>query len=297
VTRSDLAGALLFVACAAGVAVLQPRLAKRAHDIKEVGDVYPLPPPAELHVATLGWDAAWVDLLWSQLLVDYGIHWTEHREFLETPHYADAILELEPTYAPLYRFIDTMLAYRPMQGTEQDVREARVYLERGTRERPDDKDLWMEYGQFIAFIAPSFLKDPVELAQWRKDGAEAMGHAVELGGEPDRALTAASLLSRAGAVQAAVGYLERAYAFTEHPSMSAVHEAIGRRLAELQASGLRDAADATVRAIDGRWQAELPFVSRDRYLLLGPTPDAARCAGLAGADDPACTRDWRVPLP
>ena len=186
-----------------------------------------------------------------------------------------------------------MLAYRPLQGTEDDVRKARAYLERGTRERPQDRDVWMEYGQFIAFIAPSFLKDPAEVERWRRDGAEAMGHAVELGGEVDRALTAATLLDKAGATQAAIRYLERAYAFTEHPSMASVHEAIGRRLAALQASGVRDAADAAARAIEGRWQSELPFVSRDRYLLLGPGVDVARCAGLAGADDPDCVRDWR----
>jgi hypothetical protein len=293
VKRSEIVGPLVFVVCATGVGFLQPALAKKAHEIKESGDVYPLPPPAQLHAATLGWDAAIVDLLWSKLLVDYGTHWTEHREFLETPRYADAILELEPTYAPLYRFIDTMLAYRPLQGTEKDVREARAYLERGTRERPADRDVWMEYGQFIAFIAPSFLKDPTEIARWRKEGAEAMGHAVELGGDPDRALTAATMLTRAGATDAATRYLERAYAFTEHPSMATVHDAIGRRLTELQASGLRDAADAAAHAIDQRWQSEIPFVSRDRYLLLGPSVDAAGCAGLASAADPSCTRDWR----
>lgn len=289
--------ALLLLACVGGVAWLQPRLAREAHDIKEVGDVYPLPPPAELHMATLGWDAAAVNLLWSKLLVDYGMHWSEHREFVDTPKYADAILELEPTYAPLYRFIDTMLAYRPLQGTEDDIRKARAYLERGTRARPEDRDLWMTYGQFIAFIAPSFLHDEAEIARWRRDGAEAMGHAVELGGDADRALTAATLLTKAGATQAAIRYLEHAYAFTEHPSMASVHEAIGRRLAALQATEVRQAADVAARAIDERWHAELPFVSRDEYLLLGPSVDPLRCAGLAAADDPSCARDWLNPAP
>jgi hypothetical protein len=291
--RPALAALLLLLAGVAGVARLQPRLAQTAHDVKESGDAYVLPPPAQLRAATLGWEAAVVDMLWSKLLVEYGTHWSEHREFLQTPLYADAILELEPTYAPLYRYIDTMLAYRPLQGTEQDVRMARAYLERGTRERPEDRDVWMEYGQFIAFIAPSFLHDPAEIERWRREGAEAIGHAVELGGEVDRALTAATLLSKAGATQAAIRYLERAYAFTEHPSMAAVHESIGRKLAALQATGLREAADAAGRAINERWQAELPFVARDLYLLLGPTVDVARCAGLEGADDPACARDWR----
>jgi hypothetical protein len=291
-TRSLVGTALLLLGSMGGVALLQPRLARTAHDIKEARDVYALPPPAELHAATLGWDAAAVDLLWSKLLVDYGTHWTEHREFLDTPKYADAILELEPTYAPLYRYIDTMLAYRPLQGTEADVRLARAYLERGTRERPEDRDVWMIYGQFIAFMAPSFLHDPADIARWRKDGAEAIGHAVELGGDADRALTAATLLTQAGATEAAIRYLEHAYAFTEHPSMASVHEAIGLRLAQLQSTELREAADVAARAIDARQEAELPFLSRDRYLLLGPVVDPLKCAGLQRAREPSCAADW-----
>jgi hypothetical protein len=298
VNRPAIAATVLLLVCASGVARLQPRLAATTHEVKEADDVYPLPPPAQLHAATLGWDAAVVDLLWSNLLVDYGTHWTEHREFVETPRYADAILELEPTYAPLYRYIDTMLAYRPLQGTDDDVRKARAYLERGTRERPEDRDLWMEYGQFVAFIAPSFLHDDAEIARWRADGAAAMGHAVELGGDAERALTAATLLTQAGATEAAIRYLEHAYAFTEHPSMASVHDAIGKRLAALEANGMRQAADAAARRIDERWQAELPFVSRDEYLMLGPAVDPLRCAGLQGADDAACERDWHfAPVP
>jgi hypothetical protein len=286
------AALLLLAVCAGGVAWTQPRLAAKAHEAKEAGDVYGFPPPAQLHAATLGWDAAVVDQLWAKLLVQYGTHWHEHREFLETPRYADAILELEPTYAPLYSYVSTMLAYRPLQGTEADVRTARALLERGTRARPDDHKLWMEYGQFIAFIAPSFMHDEAEKNRWRQDGAEAIGHAVELGANADQALTAAAMLSRYGAAQAAIQYLERAYAFTEHPSMASVHEAIGRKLAALQANGLREAADAAARVVDDRWHEELPFVSRDRYLLLGPGVDVARCAGLAGAGEPSCARDW-----
>jgi hypothetical protein len=277
---------------AVGVARTQPGLARTVHAVKERDDVVVLPPPSELHAWTLGWDAAAVDLLWAKVLVAYGTHWAEHREFRDVPRYADAILELEPGYAPLYRFIDTMLAYRPMQGTEDDVRKARAYLERGTRERPQDAALWMEYGQFIAFIAPSFLGTDADREAWRKDGAEAIGHAVELGGDPDRALTAATILSGAGATQEAVRYLERAYAFTEHPSMTDLHEALGRRLAALEASQMVRAADAAARAIDERWQREMPFATRGQYVLLGPRVDPARCSGPASAADGACARDW-----
>jgi hypothetical protein len=286
------ATALLLISAAVGVAATQPVLADAAHGAKEREDVYPLPPPAQLHVATLGWDATAVDLLWADMLVEYGAHWQQHREMTVIPNYVDAILELEPKYRPVYRYVDTLLAYRPLQGTEDDARRARAYLERGRAELPDDPRVCLQYGEFVAFIAPSFLKDPAESDRWRHDGAEALAQAVLLGADAERALTAATVLSRTGGTQEAVDYLRRAYAFTEHPSMRAVHDAIGKRLAELQSSQLIEEADRTSQEIDGRWQRELPFLDRDQYLLVGPLMDPARCAGFDAARDPACARDW-----
>jgi hypothetical protein len=248
-------------------------------------------------VATLGWDAAAVDILWASLLVEYGIHWSEHREMTTVPRYIDTILELEPTYEPVYRFADTMLVYRPLQGTADDARRARAYLEKGTLLRPDPARAYMQLGQFMAFIAPSFLTDPQEVKSWRIDGATAIGHAVELGADADEALAASSLLELEGSPKVALRYLERAYAFTEHPSMADVHETIGRKLAVLESKAVIEAADLTAKEIDKLWKGDLPFVSRNLYLLVGPPVEAFRCAGLDGADDPSCARDWRSALP
>jgi hypothetical protein len=283
---------LLLVGALAGVARTQPWLAKATHSIREQSDVYPFPPPAQLHAATLGWDAAAADLLWSKLLVEYGTHWSEHRDFTDAPNYIDAMLELVPGYEPFYRYVDTMLVYRPLVGTEADARKARAYFERGTRERPQDSALWLRYGEFLAYLAPSFLHDEAERDQWRRDGAAAVSHAVELGADADRAISAAALLTRTGQSDAAIHSLESAYAFTEHPSMLAAHEAIGRKLQGLNASRALEAERAAKRAVDTRWQRELPFLTRDQYLLLGPTLDAARCAGLAASHHTECTREW-----
>ncbi len=290
-TRGTLVGSLLFLAAAAGVALTQPRLARIVHGAGDREDVYALPPPTQLRAATLGWDAAAVDLLWTTLLVQYGSHWQERREFTDGVRYAQDILAIEPTYEPLYRIVDTLLVYRPLQGTARDARDARAILEQGTRERPYDASLWRRYGEFLAYLAPSFLTDPDEQKAWRKDGAIAMEHALELGGDPDSVLGAAGVLSDIGERDAVLRFLERAYAMTEHPSMTDIHERIGKKLAELRGQMLDDRADALVRALGERWQRELPAVSRDDYLLLGPAVDTARCAGLAGADDPACARE------
>jgi hypothetical protein len=119
-----------------------------------------------------------------------------------------------------------------------------------------------------------------------------MGHAVELGADADQALSAATLLTNAGATQEAIRYLEHAYAFTEHPAMAEVHETIGRRLAALEMTAMRDAADTATQTIDVRWKLEMPSASRTLFLLLGPVTDPLRCAGPAASDSPACARDW-----
>jgi tetratricopeptide (TPR) repeat protein len=230
VSAGVLGPVVIFLVAAAGVAVLQPHLARAAHAAGEREDVYALPPPGQLHAATLGWDAAAVDLLWSDLLVQYGTHWSEHREFDDAGRFADAILEIEPGYMPLYKLIDTLLVYRPMQGTARDARAAKAYMEKGTREHPDSAELWLRYGQFLAYSGSSFLSDPAEQQAWREQGAVAMERAVDLGAKPNAAINAASLLSRNGQVEAALEYLERAYANTDHPSMTEVHDLIGAKI-------------------------------------------------------------------
>ncbi|HXX68863.1 MAG TPA: hypothetical protein VEK07_16875 [Polyangiaceae bacterium] len=291
---STVGALVLFLASAAGVAGTQPRLAALAHSAKESEDVYVLPPPAPLHVATLGWDAAAVDLLWASLMVDYGTHWSEHREFKDVPRYLDAILELEPSFWLVYQYADTILAYRPLQGTEEDARRARAYLERGTRERPNDSRVWFHYGQFLAFMGPSFLHDPQEADAWRVDGASALGHAVDLGGGAEVALSAATILTRKGAREQAIAYLRRAYVFTE--GVADVHETIGRRLVALETSAWNDVADAARAVIDARWKREMPFVAREQYILLGPRVAPFGCQGIESADDPSCARDWSAVL-
>ena len=216
--REAVVAALLLAGGASLVAVTRPGLAAVAHRVKQRDDVYTLPPPGELRLLSLGYDAALVDTLWAKLLVEYGTHWGEHRAFEDVPHYLDAILALEPDYPPLYKYAATLLVYRPLVGTEADARMARAYLERGVfKERPDDHAVWLEYGQFIGFIGPGFLPSPAEQDEWRHDGAKAIAHAVELGADPDRSLTAATMLSRYGERDAALKELERALPLTDDP--------------------------------------------------------------------------------
>ena len=167
--------------------------------MKDHDDVNTLPPPSQLKAFALGYDSAAVDLLWSDLLVAFGAHWHEKREFHADP-YLDAMLYLEPTYARVYRFADTLLCYHPLHATEADARRTRAILEQGTRERPWDFEVWQEYGQFIAFLGPAYLKSATEAEKdaWRRDGALAMAKSVDLGAPGVGSLIASTMLGAIG---------------------------------------------------------------------------------------------------
>jgi hypothetical protein len=277
---------------AAGVASTQPRLAATTKRIKETQDVYVLPPPAQLRIMTLGYRATASDFLFAKLLVEYGLHLGAHRPFDDLPRYLDAILAIEPDYEAVFRYVDTMLIFRPPRGTAADARLARGYLERGLAARPYDARLWLEYGQFLAFLAPSFLEEPAEIERWRVDGARAVMHAVELGADPDRAISAATVLSKAGDRAASIKSLQRAMALTDDP---AERELIGRKLDVLQATAERESMAHDLHVIEGQWRTSFPFLSRGEFLIVGPPIDVAACAGRNRSA--ACARDWTPHLP
>jgi hypothetical protein len=273
---------------ALGIAKLQGPLAAQAHDVKQREDVVLVPHPRELKLVSLGYDAAMVDYLWGKLLVEYGTHVSEKRGF-DVPRYIDAILTLEPDYRPMFRFVDTLLVYRPPQGTAEDAYMARKYLEQGIQTRPYDHEVWMHYGQFIAFLSPSFIKDPEVNETWREEGARAIAHAVELGADTDRTQTAASILSRYGDKDATIKHLRKAYALTDDEQGKAW---ILAKLSQMEASSVRDEAESTQKAFDAERSKRAPFLKPQEFRILGPFIDPSACAGIEASLSSQCASTW-----
>lgn len=289
--------ATLLLGSAAGIELVQPSLAFNTHKVKLRDDVYKFPPADELRVMSLGYRSAVADILWAMLLVEYGTHWQEKREWTDAPRYMDGILALEPTHPLVYRFADTIIVYRPLRGTEADARVARQFLERGIRELPWDHDVWLHYGQFIAFTAGAFLSSQDEINLWRKDGALAIARAVELGADADRSTTAATILGKSGERAAGIRQLRRAYALTDDPRK---REEIANKLIILEARAEQEATEKDIRFIESRWQKDFGFLARDLYLLLGPVGDPAACAGRDSTkpvEALRCPRNWDEALP
>ncbi|WP_394828700.1 hypothetical protein [Pendulispora albinea] len=168
-------------ALVAGIFAVQPRLARTVHAIGEREDRYALPSPGVLRAATLGYRAAAADILWSKVTVEYGTHLAERRPFVHLTRYLDSILALEPDHAPVYRYGPSFILFHHPGTTERDAHMARHYLERGTRERPTDPEMWLRYGEFLSAFGPSFLASADEKTSWRNEGARAIARARELG--------------------------------------------------------------------------------------------------------------------
>ena len=271
----------------AGIALLQPPLAAETHKVHQRDDAFLLPPADQLRSLTLGYRAAAADLLWAKLILEYGLHWQEKRPFPDVTRYVDGLIALEPDSPVLYDFIDTILVYPPPPGgTEEDARTARRYLERGTRERPFDPNVWLHYGQFVAFLAPTFLKDEAEIKRWRIDGANAIVHAVELGSDVQRSLAATSILERAGESSATIAHLERAYAMTDDPEM---REQLLLRLVRVKGTA---EAEQAVGVVEREWRSRYKFLSRGQVLLIGPRRSPTACAGPSSYGIRGCAKDW-----
>ncbi|MBX3214433.1 MAG: hypothetical protein KF850_20525 [Labilithrix sp.] len=274
------------IASALGIALVQPKVAADVASARQQDDIFTLPPPEQIRVASFGYRHALADLIWAKMLVEHGLHWQEKRKFTALPSYLDAIVELEPDHPTFYEFVDTLIVFQPAGVTADDARLARRYLERGTVERPYDPQVWLHYGQYIAFLAPSFLADTDEIERWRTEGAFALARAVELGADADRGLAAATILNKAGEREAAIRLQQRAFALTDDP------ETRRQIIFKLQKLGAGMESEATVSRVEHEWRTRYPFLSRGTALLIGPhrRPDA--CAGPHRDERNACPRDW-----
>lgn len=288
-------GALL----AAGIALIgavRGRLFETHGRVKETHDVYLLPPPSQVKTLALGYDAAVADVLWAHTLVAQGLHLTERRRYDNVLRLYDAINELDPSWRTPYLLADALITLQSAAIGHAEVVATRRILERGVQQRPLDAELWLNLGQFVAFIAPSsYLDDRPDLvAGWREDGLRYLERAAELGAESRlgwQALGGAARLVREGKREAAIRYYERQYAVTEDPELRATIE---RHLAKLLGEQHRTRVVARRHAFDALREAEFPWLRNEdgTVLLLGPRP-APKCAGHGGKEEPECATTWR----
>lgn len=296
-TESAVRTAAIAVIAAACIGSVRAEAARIHHRVKETSDVYVLPPSEHAPALSLGYRAALADVLWAHVMVSQGLHMQERRRFENLTLLLDAINELDPTFRDPYVYADALISIQEGSPPRDEVLKARAILERGMKNRPLDGDLWLTAGQFIAFIAPSsYLQDPEEQRAWRLDGAKVLARASELSGSDSSigwgALGGVGLLEAAGEREAAIRFLQRTLAVTDDEELKAE---LTSKIRALLGERYVDAYKARQAELNAMKAAELPFVTKTMFLVLGPPADPALCAGGDHAFDAhaRCALTWK----
>src|SRR5262249_22116276 len=150
------------------------------HRATVTADIYPLPPPEQTVLASLGYRAALADALFAHVLVAFGIHVAEHRRLEFVGEYIDTINALDPIFREPYRYADTFLILTPETPQLEHWEKAREIYRRGMQNRPFDTELWSSAGQFLVYLAAPHLPTPELKREYRLEGARALARACEL---------------------------------------------------------------------------------------------------------------------
>jgi hypothetical protein len=291
----DLVGLLCVVLGIAGIMLVRAPLYGQYRKAQTENDVYALPPPDQTYVASLGYRSALADLIFGHVLVSYGLHFQEQRRFEFVGDYLETITRLDPKFRDPYRFADTLLTLQPKAPTQDAYRRARRLQEQGLREFPYDQELWNTAGQFLAYLAPTYLTDQAEKDEFRRSGAQKLLRACELIGKNDgvpyHCITAATLLTEQGNREATRQFLERLASVSDDPKIQTLAQNYLRRI-----NGAIDAdrTAAKTARFNAAWRDDLAFVPLDGILALGPAFEPAACAGLgAPSASQGCAASWR----
>jgi hypothetical protein len=243
---------------------------------------------------SLGYRSALADLIFGHVLVGVGIHLSEKRLFEFAGHYIETINTLDPKFRDPYRYADAVMTLQAVKVPEDTYRHARDIILRGARELPFDQDLHLSGGQYLAYLAPSWLSNPAEAEEFRQQGARLLARACELAGSnenvPYHCVTAALLYSEAGNHAASKAFLERLLMVVDDPAIRQLAEA---KLDQLRGGAELSEAQKRYRQLVELWRADLPFVTRGAINALGPRFEPAACAGLFRAGEEACETSFR----
>ncbi len=295
------ASALLLLGAAGMNRWVQPSVAQRFAALKRTSDTYSLPAPEQLVVASLGYRSALADLLYTDTRISYGVHFEEKRIFEHVGNYFDAMMALDPTFRAPYRFADTMMIFQPKAPPPENYRMARDFLVRALEKVPDDARLWLQAGQFVAYVAPPHLPPGEDKREWKVAGARMLARACDLLGDdqnlPRECVTAAALFSNAGERDATINALERVLNATDDEEVR--RRALGflrNQIDSQKAARFQERADALLTLT----KQDLPLISRAQLQVVGPRFDEARCAGARDPDqDKGCAtsfREWSTHL-
>jgi tetratricopeptide (TPR) repeat protein len=280
VTRRGLLAAVSLGVCGYLVSASRADVAGKYQDLGADSHIYAVPSEEQLLVFSLGYRAAFADLLFGRTMVAAGIHFSEKRVFHHLDAYLKGIIALEPKYRDVYQYADALLNLSTVEMPPENLRTAREIQEAGFKQFPHDPDLWMSAGQFMAYLAPQRLPENEDKSEWRLAGARAIQHACDIWPRhlelPDVCLAPATIMSKNGELDSGIRALERLIAIADEESVRAQAMTKLRRLSGERAA--RKAAE-NLRSLDSLRESDLPVADRLRYQLMAPPFEARACVG------------------
>lgn len=294
--NSDIArSTLLLVVAGVCIFSVRAKVADAHAHAKETSDVHLLPPPKEVVAMSMGYRAALADVLWAQVLVGQGLRTMDRRRYDTVADMLDTINELDPEFRDPYLWSDALITLQVTEVRREDLERTRAILERGTRNRPLDPEVWRTAGQFLAFTGPgTLIKDPEEREAWRRDGARLLARAAELGGDKGyagwSAVASANILNRQGERDAAIRLIQRTLAVTEDDEL---RDRLQRQLAMLIGEQKVEAYKKRQLELLEISRNDLPFVGKTTLHILGPPFDTAYCAGGKPETEKRCAITWK----
>ncbi len=281
-SRVVLIGALL----AAALATERLRDRAQSHFIatQTYEDVYYLPPPDQLVMGSLGYRELLADLIWMKALIYFGSEIVHRGGVKNLYAYTDAMLALDPHFKKVYRWVASAAIYRTGDVTNDDIRKAIAYLERGITVFPDDGDLAWDLGATYAYeLAPMLVGDD-ERAEARRHGLVYLQLAALRGAGPAwLALSAAGQLSRLGKTEQAIKHLQDVYATISDDSMK---QQVLARLGQLRNASYAEAFQRTAQELEAARMKNFPYVDPSLFMLLGKRPPFDATALLLRGFDP-----------
>ncbi len=301
---SGLVIAATLICCIGAISVVRAAVAEQYSKLRLEHDVFALPSSEQAAVMSLGYRAAIADLVYAHVLVSYGLHFEEKRKFEHLKQYLQLVMYFDPQFVQPYLYADALLTLQPVPPNQQDYADARELLLQGTRALPYEQRVWFVAGQFIGYVAPPHLQDREEKERWKLEGAQLLAKACELASEsltiPRHCIVAATRLNQAGQREALIQMLTRTLAVNDDEQ---VRELALGALRQWVGEAERERHVERTQSLTRLWHDDLPFISKDRLLLLGPTPTTAlQCLGrgspgdeadsAASEDDETCAGTW-----
>jgi hypothetical protein len=249
----------------------------RANRLRETwppeADTFYLPPSSALHVASLRHTELVADLLHARANVYFGTQIHAHVLTKWLANYLHAAIDMDPQFQRLYLVGAAMLVYNGKKIVPDVILASIHILERGRKAFPFDWEFPFQMGFDYLFELPQAAgEDDPRVPGWRQRGVEMLRQAALYEGVPYYIPSlVARMLTKSGADDLAIRYLEQAYAVATNPE---ARRQIKAKLLALHGQHSSEQLEENLRAFESMVRNRFPGSPEAFAIVAGPRSTA-----------------------